>query len=231
MVFELSSFPCMSLHPNPLEPDSDPSDIDSSESGLLIERRRILSGLGLAGLGCLFAGASSSASAAEVVIRSGRGKSNKLNLPKEWLKRNRYADAYHRYIESLKLKSIDPAQFIASHAKERGGVWNTLPPRDSWRRMGYVLKVVDRIAKEMNAKDVEVISAYRSNAYNARCRGAKKGSWHKENVAIDVSFDKIRASKVTKTARELRKLGLFNGGVGGYRNFTHVDARGYNADW
>ena len=219
----------MSLRPDPTLTQSQAAE--ETTQSLLTERRRILSGLGMAGLGCLFAGASSSASAEEVVVRVGGRNSEKLHLPEEWTRRNRYLGAYHRYIDSLKLKTIDPGQFIASHAKERRGVWNTLPPRDTWKRMGYVLKVVDRIAREMNVKEVEVISAYRSNAYNARCSGAKRGSWHKENVAIDVSFAKTRPSRVTRTARELRKLGLFNGGVGGYRNFTHIDARGYNADW
>ncbi len=201
-----------------------------TEGSIQMERRRILSGLGMAGLGCLFAGTASNASAQEVVVAVG-GKNEKMNLPEEWLKRNRYASVYQRYIRSLKLKSVDPDQVIAAHAKERNGIWNTLPPRDMWRRMGYVLKVVDRIAKEMNVKEVEIVSAYRSNAYNARCYGAKKGSWHKANVAVDVSFANTRPSQVTATTRQLRKLGLFNGGVGGYRNFTHIDARGYNADW
>ena len=213
-----------------LLPDSVPATEEQAASGMLMERRQILNGLGMAGLGCLFAGAASSASAEEVVLRVG-GQDNKLHLPEEWLRRNRYASSYQRYIRSLKLKSVDPAQFIASHAKERRGVWNSLPPRNDWKRMGYVLKVVDRIAKEMNVKEVEIISAYRSDAYNARCYGAKKGSWHKENVAVDVSFADTRPSSVTRTSRELRKLGLFRGGVGGYRNFTHIDARGFNVDW
>ncbi len=215
----------------PPHPDQLPSREDQPDSGLLLERRRILSGLGMMGLGCLFARASTNASAEEVVIRAGAKDNARMDLPDEWLRRNPYAGAYHRYIASLKLKSVDTVQFIASHAKIRRGVWNTLPPRDDWKRMGYVLKVVDRIAREMNVKEVEVISAYRSSAYNSRCYGAKKGSWHKENVAVDVSFASAWPSRVTRTARELRKLGLFNGGVGGYRSFTHIDARGYNADW
>lgn len=96
--------------------------------------------------------------------------------------------------------------------------------------MGYLLKVVDRVAREMNVSEVEIISAYRSPAYNARCSGARTGSWHQANIAADVKFP-VRASKVTATARELRNLGLFKGGVGGYWNFTHIDARGQNINW
>ena len=89
---------------------------------------------------------------------------------------------------------------------------------------------VERIALEMNVSQVEVISAYRCPAYNAHCAGAKSGSWHQANIAADVKFP-VRASTVTATARELRGLGLFKGGVGGYWDFTHIDARGQNIDW
>ena len=94
----------------------------------------------------------------------------------------------------------------------------------------YATAMKDRIAREMNVNQVEVISAYRAPAYNARCPGAKSGSWHQANVAADVKFP-VRASLVTATARELRNLGLFRGGVGGYWDFTHIDARGNNIDW
>lgn len=187
----------------------------------LMGRRRVLGGLGMAGIG-LIAGAP--------IASASSGRVAGLDLPDDWLERNRSAESYYNFLRGLKLKRVDAEQVIASHAKARSGVWNTLPPKDWWKRMGYVLKVVERIAEEMNVKDVEVISAYRSPAYNARCRGAKAGSWHKKNVAVDVKFP-VRASKVTATARELRNLGLFRGGVGGYWNFTHIDARGSNVNW
>lgn len=151
-------------------------------------------------------------------------------LPEEWAARHAStANDYLRYLSSLKLKAIDPKDVIVAHAKKRGTTWNTLPPKAWWPRMGYTLRVVDRIAKEMNVQDVEVISAYRSKEYNARC-GGRRGSWHQANIALDVKFP-VRASKVTSTARELRNLGLFKGGVGGYWNFTHIDVRGENVNW
>lgn len=128
------------------------------------------------------------------------------------------------------MQRVSPRQVITAHAKSAGGVWNTLPPKPWWNRMGYVLRVVDRIAREMNVSEVEVISAYRSPAYNARCSGARTGSWHQANIAVDVRFS-AKASQVTSTARELRDLGLFKGGVGGYGSFTHIDARGENINW
>ncbi len=40
-----------------------------------------------------------------------------------------------------------------------------------------------------------------------------------------------RGHTVTAVARNLRDLGLFRGGVGGYWNFTHIDTRGQNINW
>ncbi len=218
-------------------------DLKQAESHLsaAIARRKVITTLGVAGAGLVLSSGASAfpskkSSRIEVSSNNEGVKSNPisyravLDVPEHWAERNRSASAYHKYIRSLNLKRLDPAQVVESHAKSRGNTWNSLPPKKWWSRMGYVLKVVDRIAKEMNVNDVEVISAYRSPAYNSKCRGAKTGSWHKANVAIDVKFP-CSASKVTRMARELRDLGLFNGGVGGYRNFTHIDARGQNVNW
>ncbi|MDP3851545.1 MAG: D-Ala-D-Ala carboxypeptidase family metallohydrolase [Luteolibacter sp.] len=153
------------------------------------------------------------------------------DLPEEWAIRNgSLANDYLRYLNSLGLQRISAKQVVLSHAKSKGAVWNSLPPKVWWKRMGYTLRVVERIAREMNVSQVEVISAYRSPAYNACCAGARAGSWHQANIALDVKFP-VRASQVTATARQLRDLGLFKGGVGGYWNFTHIDVRGQNINW
>lgn len=96
--------------------------------------------------------------------------------------------------------------------------------------MAPTLKVVDRLAAELDQPVKEIISAYRSPSYNARCSGAKRGSWHKSNVALDVKFP-VRASVVSSKVRALRSRGLFKGGVGHYSSFTHVDTRGQSVDW
>lgn len=223
-----------------------PEALQTTESPLT-NRRGILGTLGLAGLG-LLAGADKAAAFTDVKKSGAMPKvsvptsaqntmtravpySLQPDLPEEWAAENyRDANDYFRYLNSLGLKRISPAQVVATHAKSRGSVWNTLPPRAWWKRMGYTLRIVERIAKEMNVAQVEVISAYRAPAYNARCEGARAGSWHQANIAADVKFP-VRASKVTATARELRDLGLFKGGVGGYWDFTHIDSRGENINW
>jgi hypothetical protein len=137
---------------------------------------------------------------------------------------------YTHYLNSLKLRNISAQDVIAAHAKERGSVWNMLPPREWWTRMGYTLRVVDRISSEMRTPVKEIVSAYRTPAYNARCGGARTQSWHQANVAVDVQFD-TSARNVTSATRSLRDRGLFKGGVGSYSSFTHIDTRGTNVNW
>jgi len=222
-----------------------PQDTHAETS--LICRRGVLGMFGFAGLGLLagsgaaeaFTSAGRSGSIPKVSVpTSTQGSLSRSvpfslqpDLPEEWAQQNvRSANDYFRYLNSLGLKRISPAQVVASHAKAKGSVWNTLPPKNVWKRMGYTLRVIERVALEMNVSQVEIISAYRAPAYNARCPGARAGSWHQANIAADVKFP-VAASKVAKTARELRDLGLFKGGVGGYWDFTHIDCRGENINW
>ncbi len=152
-------------------------------------------------------------------------------FPEEWVRlQGRNLKDYTNYLNSLKLRNISAQDVIAAHAKERGSVWNALPPRELWVRMGYTLRVIDRISSEMRTPVKEIVSAYRTPAYNARCRGAKRQSWHQANVAVDVQFD-TSARNVTSATRSLRDRGLFKGGVGSYSSFTHIDTRGKNVNW
>ena len=219
--------------------------LESAETQL-IPRRGVLGTLGLAGLGVLASSATAGAvtsqkraSAPNVSVPTSAGSGSQpadqtavlADLPEEWLQRHgALVPAYLRYLNGLQMQRVCAQQVIESHAKAKGTIWNALPPKAWWNRMGYTLRVVDRIAREMNVSKVEVISAYRCPAYNANCAGAKSGSWHQANVAVDVKFP-TRASQVTRTARELRDLGLFKGGVGGYWDFTHIDCRGVNINW
>ena len=209
-----------------------------------IDRRGVIGGLGLAGLGLLVtttsAAAFTSGAAPKVTaptqarVQTSLPQSPRIDLTDlnpDWARsQGSLLPEYTRYLWNLQLKAISPAQVIGAHAKNKGSIWNTLPPKVWWTRMGYTLRVADRIALEMNVKQVEVVSGYRCPAYNAHCEGAKARSWHQANVAVDVKFP-MRASQVTATARNLRDRGLFKGGVGGYWDFTHIDTRGENMNW
>lgn len=169
-----------------------------------------------------------------VVVNGGGGATvigDLSELPAEWVARQgSELKAYAAYLGSLKLQRLSVRQVIEAHAKQRGSVWNTLPPRSLWRQMVPTLRVIDRLSMELGQPVKEIVSAYRCPAYNARCAGARSGSWHQANVAVDVQFA-VAASTVAQTARTLRSRGLFRGGVGRYSGFTHVDTRGQNVDW
>lgn len=166
--------------------------------------------------------------------RLGKGgvpSKNFSTLPEQWVSlQGRSLIDYMNYLNSLRLRNIHIQDVIAVHAKQHGSVWNMLPPREWWARMGYTLRVVDRISSELRIPVNEIVSAYRTPTYNARCRGASRQSWHQANVAIDVQFD-TSGRNVTSTICRLRDRGLFKGGVGGYSRFTHIDTRGVNANW
>jgi len=152
-------------------------------------------------------------------------------IPQSWVRAkgldvNRYAN----YIKKLRLKNITPRMVLAPHFKTRGRVHNTLPPKSSWKKMGATLKVIDRLSNEMGVPVKSILSAYRSPRYN-RAVGGKSGSYHMSNVAIDIQFHGTSSWRVASVARYLRKKGTFEGGVGRYSSFVHVDTRGHNVDW
>lgn len=138
--------------------------------------------------------------------------------------------SYAKYLEGLRLKYVTPIQVIKAHAKTKGSLWNSLPPRSMWRSMAGTLKAADRIAATLGKPVKEVTSAYRSPAYNRRCPGAKSRSWHMQNFALDLQFS-ASTSSVARAARHVRSKGFFKGGIGRYSSFVHIDTRGQNVDW
>jgi hypothetical protein len=211
------------------------SDLPTRESATLLQPTSRRGVLGTLGLATAALAVSTSPASAFILTRKKSAEApagvDLNSFPAEWRQlQGALLPDYSRYLAALKLKKITPQQVLDAHAKERSGVGNNLPPKQWWNRMGYTLRVVDRIALELNSPISEILSAYRSPAYNARCAGARTGSWHQANVAVDVKFP-IRASVVTATTRNLRDRGLFKGGVGSYWNFTHIDTRGQNINW
>jgi hypothetical protein len=153
------------------------------------------------------------------------------SVPADWMKAlGARATDYVAFLDKLKLRFLPTAKIIEPHLKQHGSVRNSLPPAELWSNMPSTLIVADKIAECLGENIVEVISAYRSPAYNATCPGGKTQSQHLRNGALDLVF-RSSPAKVAKVARELRSQGVFRGGVGLYPNFTHVDTRGNNADW
>lgn len=153
-----------------------------------------------------------------------------LIFPKEWHERfGSSLTEYARFLQRLRLRGVSVTALIEPHLKIRGPVANQLPPKEMWRSMVPTLRAVDRLSQALDERVVEVISAYRTPEYNRRC-GSNNASQHVRNTALDLRF-KASPATVSRVAREIRDRGAFEGGVGRYRGFTHIDTRGRNADW
>ncbi len=103
---------------------------------------------------------------------------------------------------------------------------NTDPPRSLWPSLLAVTKVADE-ARHRLGKAVKINSAYRNAAYN-RAIGGASASIHMRGGALDLSGSPATLHKILT---QMRREGLFRGGIGKYRTFVHVDVRGKNADW
>lgn len=154
------------------------------------------------------------------------------HLPVDWVRiQGGEIFRYAKFIDKLKLKHMSNQQIIQVHSRRKGSVYNSLPPKHYWKNIAGTLKVADTIAGALKEDVKEVVSLYRSPAYNARCPGAKPHSFHKQNVAMDFIMH-TSPYKVYSLAKYYRdQKDGFEGGVGRYSSFTHIDTRGYNATW
>jgi hypothetical protein len=103
---------------------------------------------------------------------------------------------------------------------------NTDPPRSLWPSLLAVTKVADE-ARHRLGRPLRINSAYRSPAYN-RAIGGASASIHMKGGALDLSGSPATLHRILT---EMRREGLFRGGIGRYKTFCHVDVRGKNADW
>jgi len=103
---------------------------------------------------------------------------------------------------------------------------NTDPPRGFWPSLLAVVKIADE-ARHRLGKPLRINSGFRSAAYNRAIRGAAN-SLHTKAAALDLSGSPATLHRILT---QMRREGLFRGGLGRYKTFVHVDVRGKNADW
>lgn len=137
---------------------------------------------------------------------------------------------YEGFLTTLSLRHLTPLEILRPHFKVRGTVANCLPPRELWPNIAATLRVADEIRHQLGVRLDSIASAYRCPAYNAACPGAARASCHMQNLALDLVYE-CAPEQVVKIAEALRAKSFFKGGIGRYAGFTHIDARGTNADW
>jgi len=194
---------------------------------LATSRRSFLGVLGTATGGFLL-----SAGETQAFIFGGRVPELDLSaMPSHWVrKQGSLINSYASYLNGLRLKNMTVQQVIQAHARNKGSVWNDIPPRDKWKYMKGTLKVADAVSNRLGQSVKNIASAYRSPAYNSRCPGASPQSYHMQNNALDLQY-RTSPRNVYAAAASLRQQGLYKGGIGSYRTFTHIDTRGVNTQW
>ena len=145
-----------------------------------------------------------------------------------------YAE-FDGFIRSLNLKNFSTDEFLVlggSHNTPGGPCAgkNTYPPKHLWPRIAKTAQVLDHLRDRLG-KPIAITNAYRAPAYNA-CIGGASGSQHMQFTALDFRVQGMNAPDVAQALRWLRdKENFFQGGIGRYNSFTHVDTRGTNATW
>jgi len=133
---------------------------------------------------------------------------------------------FQKLLEAQGTRYFDADEVFYRGARDARLQLNTDPPRALWPSLLAVVKVADE-ARHRLGRPLRMNSAYRSPAYNRAISGASK-SVHVQGGALDLSGSPATLHRILT---EMRREGLFRGGVGRYKTFTHVDVRGKNADW
>lgn len=90
-----------------------------------------------------------------------------------------------------------------------------------------LLTLLERIRAHVG-KPIHVNSGYRSPEYNATLKNASPRSQHCNGKAADIWVEGVTPKKIAEIAECY--LGS-SGGIGIYKNFTHVDVRASCARW
>jgi hypothetical protein len=133
---------------------------------------------------------------------------------------------FQRLLDEAGVRYFTAEEVFFRGARDARLQLNADPPRALWPSLLAVTRVADE-ARHRLGKAVKINSAYRSPAYNRAISGASK-SIHVLGGALDLSGSPATLHKILT---QMRREGLFRGGIGKYRTFVHVDVRGKNADW
>jgi lysozyme len=133
---------------------------------------------------------------------------------------------FQKLLDEAGVRYFDADEVFYRGARDARLQLNSDPPRSLWPSLLAVTKVADE-ARHRLGRPLRINSGYRNAAYN-RAIGGASASIHMRGGALDLSGSPATLHKILT---EMRREGLFRGGIGKYRTFCHVDVRGKNADW
>jgi hypothetical protein len=133
---------------------------------------------------------------------------------------------FQKLLDEAGVRYFDADEVFFRGARDARLQLNTDPPRSLWPSLLAVVRVADE-ARHRLGRPLRINSGYRSPAYNRAISGSS-ASIHMRGGALDLSGSPATLHRILT---EMRREGLFRGGIGRYKTFTHVDVRGKNADW
>lgn len=144
--------------------------------------------------------------------------------------------ALSRLLDAAGVRNFAPWELLfmgGSHSNPNSRAYglNRLPP-DSQLPDAVSNAIVLQEARDILGSPIQILSVYRSPAYN-RAVGGAAGSFHRRTLAIDATpSDPSKVRELQRILRELRANGRWTGGLGIYRTFVHIDhGTAYNRDW
>lgn len=150
---------------------------------------------------------------------------------------NKKYKEFELFVDSFKFKHFKGKEFTPYWDRVRNGVKNRIPDESLWHNIVNTIIVADALREKLGFT-FKITSSYRTPAYNAAI-GGEKNSYHMRFMALDLSVS--NPSLLAKTARlsrgrlffvpETNDSFIFNGGVGLYSTFVHIDTRANKADW
>jgi N-acetylmuramoyl-L-alanine amidase len=104
---------------------------------------------------------------------------------------------------------------------------NEIPPDALWPNILPAIKAADEIRARVGVP-VRILSGYRNAAYN-RAVGGARNSLHTQFRALDLTA-RIAIPDLHRAAVAVRNDGIFDGGIGVYTGFIHID-NGPRRNW
>ena len=128
-------------------------------------------------------------------------------------------------------QAFAPGEFLYKGGSHQTNGLNSDPPKDLWPNIIKLAKTLADLKKALGNPRISFNSVYRNRRYNQSVGGARN-SLHMRFMAADiVAHDGKGPRDWAAVAHEMRRKGVFAGGVGVYRTFLHIDTRGKNEDW
>lgn len=134
---------------------------------------------------------------------------------------------FQRLLDKWGVKHFTAREFFYRGASDERWHINSDPPAKLWPNMEATAKTLEEARKRLG-EPIRLTSIFRNEAYNRKVGGVRNSTHRFFNACDCVT---AQPAKLYLVFLDLRREGLFKGGLGLYRSFVHIDSRGHNATW